>query len=74
MPPTIRGLVAPTPASDVYAVDAIAGVCLGDRGGPAVRAVVQRALQESPQSRYADAGEMLRAIRDARASFRVQLP
>ncbi|HEX2021577.1 MAG TPA: serine/threonine-protein kinase, partial [Candidatus Thermoplasmatota archaeon] len=58
---------AATARTDVHAVGLVARACF-EPLPPAVEAVVARALERDPAARWADAGEMLDALRRARAA------
>jgi serine/threonine-protein kinase len=51
-----------TSRTDVYALGLLAKRLFSEGVPPALAPVVQRALQEDPMARYADANEMLRAL------------
>jgi hypothetical protein len=65
MAPELRRGYPATPAADVYSLGLLARSVLGESTDATVSRVVARALMEAPERRFADAGEMLAALRRA---------
>lgn len=71
MAPEQRAGVRATAATDVYSVARLARACIASPFPAPVESVLSKAMSEDPQARFAHAGEMRAALREATRGLKV---